>query len=81
MAVLRQLAPHLAIIHAQNESILSFDGPARLELLDGFARKPIGNVAQSYAAWKRFEAALTNWSGANKTACGWSIVDFPETRN
>ena len=37
VAVLRQLAPHLATIHAQNESVLSFDGPARLGLLDAFA--------------------------------------------
>ena len=37
VAVLRLLAPHLATIHAQNESMLSFDGPARLELLDAFA--------------------------------------------
>src|SRR6202167_4349732 len=37
VAVLRQLAPQLATIHAQNELILSFDAPARLELLDGFA--------------------------------------------
>src|SRR5581483_1361443 len=36
VSVLRLLAPHLAIIHAQNDSILSFDGPARLELLDTF---------------------------------------------
>src|SRR5580658_3684480 len=39
VAVLRQLAPHLATIHAQNESILAFDAPARLALLDGFAGK------------------------------------------
>jgi len=37
VGVLRQLAPHLATIHAQNESILSFDAAARLELLDAFA--------------------------------------------
>ncbi len=37
VAVLRQLAPDLATIHAQNESILAFDGPTRLALLDGYA--------------------------------------------
>ena len=58
MAVLRQLAPHLAIIHAQNESILSFDGPARLELLDAFAESRIENVAQSYAAWKQIRSRI-----------------------
>ena len=58
VAVLRQLAPHLAIIHAQNESILSFDGPARLELLDGFGESRIENVAQSYAAWKQIRSRI-----------------------
>jgi DNA repair protein RecN (Recombination protein N) len=58
VAVLRQLAPHLAIIHAQNESILSFDGPARLELLDAFAETRIENVAQNYAAWKQIRSRI-----------------------
>ena len=52
VAVLRQLAPQLATIHAQNESILSFDGPARLALLDGFAGSQIEPVAAAYEAWK-----------------------------
>jgi DNA repair protein RecN (Recombination protein N) len=52
VAVLRQLAPHLAAIHAQNESMLWFDGPARLELLDGFAGSQVEPVAAAYEAWK-----------------------------
>jgi DNA repair protein RecN (Recombination protein N) len=52
VAVLRQLAPHVATIHAQNESILSFDGPARLELLDGFAGSQLEPVAAAYEGWK-----------------------------
>jgi DNA repair protein RecN (Recombination protein N) len=52
VAVLRQLAPHLATIHAQNESILSFDAPARLELLDGFAGSQLEPVAAAFDAWK-----------------------------
>ena len=58
VAVLRQLAPHLAIIHAQNESIHSFDGQARLELLDHFAESRIENIAQSYAAWKQIRSHI-----------------------
>ncbi|MFL6443472.1 MAG: DNA repair protein RecN [Candidatus Sulfotelmatobacter sp.] len=58
VAVLRQLAPYLAIIHAQNESILSFDGPARLELLDAFAESRIENVAQNYTAWKQIRSRI-----------------------
>jgi DNA repair protein RecN (Recombination protein N) len=52
VSVLKLLAPHLAVIHAQNESILSFDGPARLELLDTFAGNDLEPVAESFAAWK-----------------------------
>src|SRR5713226_2285791 len=52
VAVLRQLAPHLATIHAQNESILSFDAPARLALLDGFAASQIEPVTDAYQTWK-----------------------------
>jgi DNA repair protein RecN (Recombination protein N) len=50
--VLRQLAPHLATIHAQNESILSFDAPARLALLDGFADNHLEPIASAYETWR-----------------------------
>jgi len=58
VSVLRQLAPHLAIIHAQNESILSFDGPARLELLDSFSGSHLGEVSASYSAWKQVRSRI-----------------------
>src|SRR5580700_2827346 len=52
VAVLRQLAPHLATIHAQNESILSFDAPERLQLLDGFGGTHVQPVAEAFEAGK-----------------------------
>ncbi len=58
VAVLRQLAPHLAVIHAQNESLLSFDGAARLALLDGFAASPIQPTAAAFDAWNRIRARI-----------------------
>jgi DNA repair protein RecN (Recombination protein N) len=58
VAVLRQLAPHLATIHAQNESILSFDSPARLALLDGFAGSRLDQVAAAFEAWKGIRARI-----------------------
>ncbi|MFZ0774833.1 MAG: DNA repair protein RecN [Candidatus Sulfotelmatobacter sp.] len=58
VAVLRQLAPYLATIHAQNESILSFDPPARLALLDGFAGSQIEPVTAAYDAWKGIRARI-----------------------
>jgi len=58
VAVLRLLAPHLAIIHAQNDSVLSFDGPARLELLDAFAGSRLEAVAESHSAWKQIRSRI-----------------------
>ncbi len=58
VAVLRQLAPHLATIHAQNESILSFDAPARLALLDGFAGSQLEQVTAAFEAWKGIRARI-----------------------
>ncbi len=52
VAVLRLLAPHLATIQAQNESILAFDGPARLSLLDAFAGSQLEATEIAYAAWR-----------------------------
>jgi DNA repair protein RecN (Recombination protein N) len=58
VAVLRLLAPHLATIHAQNESILNFDGPARLGLLDSFAGTQIEAAELAFTAWKEIRARI-----------------------
>ncbi len=58
VAVLRLLAPHLATIHAQNESILSFDGPARLGLLDSFAGSQLEVVEAGFAAWDQIRTRI-----------------------
>ncbi len=51
VGLLRQLAPGLASIHAQNETILAFDGPARLNLLDTYAGIDLHEPGEKYAAW------------------------------
>ena len=51
VAVLKQLAPHLAAVHAQLESLLAFDSAARLELLDAFAGVERETVAEAYQKW------------------------------
>lgn len=51
VAVLRQLAPYLATIHAQNESLVSFDAAARLELLDDYARVEFAGLAEAFTRW------------------------------
>jgi DNA repair protein RecN (Recombination protein N) len=52
VSVLRQLAPHLATIHAQNESLVSFDAAARLDLLDAFAGAQLDAISQAFTTWK-----------------------------
>jgi DNA repair protein RecN (Recombination protein N) len=52
VAVLKQLAPHLAGVHAQSESIVSFDAAVRLELLDAFAGNDLASVADAFTKWK-----------------------------
>jgi DNA repair protein RecN (Recombination protein N) len=58
VAVLRQFAPYLAIIHAQNESMLSFDAPARLALLDSFAGSQLEPVGAAFSAWKQLRTRI-----------------------
>ncbi len=58
VAVLRLLAPYLATIHAQNESILAFDGPARLGLLDTFAGSQLEPMEAAFATWKEIRARI-----------------------
>ena len=52
VAVLRQLALHLATIHAQNESLVSFDASARLDLLDEYAGIELAATNEAFARWK-----------------------------
>src|SRR3981081_26737 len=58
VAVLRQLAPSLATIHAQNESLLSFDASTRLRLLDTFGNVQIEATAEAYSDWKGIQSRI-----------------------
>ncbi len=51
VAVLKQLAPMLASVHAQTESILGFDAAARLKLLDLFGGCDAGAAAAVFSTW------------------------------
>jgi DNA repair protein RecN (Recombination protein N) len=56
VALLRALAPALASIHAQNETILAFDETARLALLDAYAghvfiHNDLSDLGEKHAAW------------------------------
>ena len=58
VAVLKQIAPHLAVIHAQNESIVNFDATARQDLLDAFAGVDLKDVAAAFAHWKQIRGRI-----------------------
>ena len=52
VAVLRQLAPELALVHAQSESLSSFDQAQQRALLDRFGGIDTGAVSAAHALWK-----------------------------
>src|SRR6266851_2113728 len=58
VAVLKQLAPHLAVIHAQSESLVSFDGAVRLALLDSYAGTQLEPVAEAFEKWNQVKGRI-----------------------
>ena len=58
VAVLKQLAPELALVHAQTETLTSFDQAQQRILLDRFAGISTEAVGEAYARWRAAEAKL-----------------------
>ncbi len=58
VAVLKQIAPHLAVIHAQNESIINFDAAARQDLLDAYAGVELKDVSAAFAHCKQIRGRI-----------------------
>ncbi len=58
VAVLKQIAPHLAVIHAQTESIVNFDAAARQDLLDAYAGVELKEVSAAFADWKQIRGRI-----------------------
>jgi DNA repair protein RecN (Recombination protein N) len=58
VAVLRQLAPELALVHAQSESLSSFDEAQQRILLDRFGGISTDVVAEAYARWRAAQQKL-----------------------
>jgi DNA repair protein RecN (Recombination protein N) len=58
VGVLRQLAPELALVHAQSETLSSFDQTQQRILLDRFAGISIDAVAEAYANWNSARSKL-----------------------
>jgi DNA repair protein RecN (Recombination protein N) len=58
VAVLRQLAPELALVHAQTETTSSFDQAQQRTLLDRFGGVSTDAVAQTHAFWSQAATRL-----------------------
>jgi DNA repair protein RecN (Recombination protein N) len=58
VAVLRQLAPELALVHAQTETLASFDQAQQRILLDRFAGIATDGVAEAHARWRTAQEKL-----------------------
>jgi DNA repair protein RecN (Recombination protein N) len=52
VTVLKELAPELALVHAQSENLSSFDQAQQRILLDRFGGLSTDAVAEAYARWK-----------------------------
>lgn len=60
VAVLRQLAPELALVHAQSETIGSFDQAQQRILLDRFAGLSTDAVSAAFANWRELQSKLAD---------------------
>lgn len=60
VAVLRQLAPELALVHAQSETLSSFDQAQQCVLLDRFAGLSAKSVAEAHARWRAAKDKLND---------------------
>ena len=60
VTALKQLAPHLAVIHAQNEAVLGFDAASRLALLDTFAACDDAPVAVAFQKWNEVQHRIAD---------------------
>src|SRR5438445_5919176 len=58
VTVLKQLAPALAAVHAQNETLASFDAAERRRLLDVFAGADLLPVIEAYDKWRSLKQKI-----------------------
>ena len=58
VAVLRALAPELALVHAQSETLSGFDGAQQRGLLDRFADIALDAAAQAFSRWREIQDRL-----------------------
>jgi DNA repair protein RecN (Recombination protein N) len=92
VAVLRLLAPELALVHAQSETLVAFDAAQQRMLLDRFGDIGSEDVGAAFARWKGLEAKIDElrsveqdrlrlmdlWSFQAKEIASAGIVDAEE---
>jgi DNA repair protein RecN (Recombination protein N) len=66
VGVLRQLAPELALIHSQGETLGSFDQAQQRLLLDRFAGTNLEPVSSAFAAWRSTSDKLNELESAEQ---------------
>jgi DNA repair protein RecN (Recombination protein N) len=66
VAVLRELAPELGLIHTQGETLGSFDQAQQRTLLDRFGGIAAEDVAAAYAAWRATTVRLEELQAAEQ---------------
>jgi len=66
VGVLRQLAPELALVHSQGETLSSFDQAQQRILLDRFGGLQTEAVAKAFAAWKATTDKLSELQSAEQ---------------
>jgi len=66
VGVLRQLAPELALVHAQSETLVAFDAAQQRMLLDRFGDISSGEVGTAFGRWKGLEAKIQELRGVEQ---------------
>jgi DNA repair protein RecN (Recombination protein N) len=66
VGVLRQLAPELALVHSQGETLSSFDQAQQRILLDRFGGLSVDAVAETFASWKATTDKLQEMQSAEQ---------------
>src|ERR1700734_2883975 len=66
VGVLRQLAPELALVHSQGETLGSFDQAQQRSLLDRFGAINTDAVAEAFAAWRATTNKLNELQSAEQ---------------
>jgi DNA repair protein RecN (Recombination protein N) len=66
VGVLRQLAPELALVHSQGETLGSFDQAQQRNLLDRFGGLSTDSIADAYATWRATTGKLEELQSAEQ---------------